>query len=158
MTDKLDTVMPKVARLLRMLTSSAEGEVLSAVHALLHVLAGAGLDIHALVERIEKSLSPSKIQKIRDAAYAEGLAAGVEQGRRSAGLAQPMGIFAGGLDSGLNGYSLQDIARHCARNAHRLNARERGFVESVARQQHYSAAQAEWLRDILRKKFAGRIE
>ena len=64
MTDKLDTVMPKIAPLLRMLSSGADGEVLSAAHALLRVLAGAGLDIHALVERIvNPPLSPSEIQK-----------------------------------------------------------------------------------------------
>ena len=104
-----------------------------------------------------RPLSPSEIQQIRDAAYAKGHAAGVEQGRRSAGLAQPMGIFAGGLDSGLNGYSLQDIARHCARNKHRLNAKERGLsrVSPAAELQHSVIAQAEWLRDIFANDLRG---
>ena len=53
MAEQLDTVKPKVARLLRMLTSNADGEVLNAVHLLRQVLASAGLDIHALVDRIE---------------------------------------------------------------------------------------------------------
>ena len=36
-----------------MLSSSADGEVLTAVHVLLQVLAAAGLDIHVLASRIE---------------------------------------------------------------------------------------------------------
>ena len=47
MSEKLNTVVPKITPLLRMLTSSAEGEILNAVRAMLRLLANNGLDIHA---------------------------------------------------------------------------------------------------------------
>jgi hypothetical protein len=94
MSDKIKAVLPKIGPLLRRLTSSADNEVVSAAHLLLRVLAGAGLDIHALVDRIEhggdERLSANEMQKIYDAAYAKGHADGAEQGRRSAVIAAAM--------------------------------------------------------------------
>ena len=53
MVEKLDAVVPRLVPLIRMLSSTAEREVLNAVRALLRLLANAGLDIHALAERVE---------------------------------------------------------------------------------------------------------
>jgi hypothetical protein len=166
MTEKLDAVLPRIAPLLRMLSSGADGEVVNAVSALRRVLANAGLDIHVLVERIESpGFSESEMTEICDKAYAQGHADGAEHGRRSAiiAAAQPMGIFADDVGNGINGYSWLKIAQHCARNIHRLSAWEREFAESMAEKltNLYSAPtpkQAASLRRIFCSKFAGRIE
>ena len=112
MSDKFNAIMPKLASRLRMLSSSADMEVLNAARALLQVLANAGLDIHALVERIQhgggdEKLSAAEMQKIYDVAYAKGHADGAEQGRRSAVIAaaMPMGIIdTSNVGPGVNGY------------------------------------------------------
>jgi hypothetical protein len=167
MTEKLDAVMPKLVPLLRMLSSSVEREVLTAVRALLRLLASAGLDIHALVERVERGgdekLSAGEMQRIYDAAYEKGFSDGAEHGRRSAVIAaQPRGTFAISVDSGINGYSWQEIAQHCAANKHLFYGKDLDFVESIAEQLTYrgspSPAQAKWLRDLFTRKFGGRIE
>ena len=70
MTEKLDAVVPRLVPLIRMLSSTAEREVLNAVRALLRLLASAGLDIHALAERVEhggnEPLSAAEMQRIYD--------------------------------------------------------------------------------------------
>jgi hypothetical protein len=166
MTEKLDAVMPKLVPLIRMLSSTAEREVLTAVRALLRLLASAGLDIHALVERVERGgneqLSAGEMQQIYDAAYEKGFSDGAEHGRRSAVIAaQPRGTFAISVDSEINGYSWQEIAQHCAANKHLFYGKDLDFVESIAEQLTYRSsptpAQAKWLRDLFMRKFGGRI-
>jgi hypothetical protein len=77
MSEKIKPLIPKIASLLRMLTSKADNEVISAAHLLLQALAGAGLDIHALVEWIEQGGDPNLIaaemQKIWDAGYSPAI-------------------------------------------------------------------------------------
>ena len=77
MSDQFNAIMPKLASRLRMLSSSADMEVLNAARALLQVLANAGLDIHALVERIQRGggdekLSAAEVQTIYDRGLCEG--------------------------------------------------------------------------------------
>ena len=108
-------MIPRLVPLIRMLSSTAEREVLNAVRALLRLLASAGLDIHALAERVEhggnEPLSAAEMQRIYDKGFEDGFAKGAEHGRRSAVIAaQPIGVFATGVDSGVNGYSWQQIA------------------------------------------------
>jgi hypothetical protein len=175
---KLDTVVPKLVRMLGMLTSSADGEVLTTVYAFLQVLTDAGLDIHALRSRIEhgkykekeeenKQLSAAEMQKIYDAAYAQGHADGIETGRRSAiiAAAMPMGIIdSSDVGSGVNGHSWLEIAQYCADNKHRVfRDKDRQFVDSIFEQIAYrqktpSPPQAKWLRDIFNQRFGGRID
>jgi hypothetical protein len=167
MTEKLDTVMPKLLPLVRRFSSNYEGEVLNAVRALLRLLASVGLDIHALAARIERGgeapLSAGEMQKIYDAAYQKGYADGAEHGRRSAVLAaQPIGTFATSVDDSFNGYTWQQIAQHCLANKHLFYGRDLEFVESIADQltrfSHPKPKQAPWLRDLFMRKFGGRIE
>jgi hypothetical protein len=171
---KLDAVVPKLARLLGMLTSNADGEVVNTAHALLQVLTNAGLDIHVLVSRIEHGkhkedgkLSAAEMQKIYDTAYAKGHADGAEQGRRSAAIsaAMPMAMLdTSDVGPGINGYSWLEIAHYCADNKHRLSRdRDREFIDSVFEQltsahRPISPPQAKWLRDIFKQRFAGRID
>ena len=174
---KLDTVVPKLVRMLGMLTSSADGEVVNTVHAFLQVLTNAGLDIHVLLSRIEhgkykekeeenEQLSAAEMQKIYDAAYAKGHADGIESGRRSAiiATAMPMGIIdSSDVGPGVNGHSWLEIAHYCADNKHRVSRdRDREFIDSVFEQlasgrRPISSPQAKWLRDIFKQRFAGRI-
>jgi hypothetical protein len=163
MSDELETVLPKIAPLLRRLTSSADNEVISAAHLLLRVLAGAGLDIHALVERIEhggsQQLSARAMQQIYDTAYAKGHADGAEQSRRGAVIAaaMPMGMLdTTDVGPGVNGYTWIEIAHYCADNKHRISRdRDREFIDSVFEQlasgrRAISPPQAKWLRDIFK--------
>jgi len=166
MVEKLDAVVPRLVPLIRMLSSTAEREVLNAVRALLRLLANAGLDIHALAERVEHGgnelLSAAEMQRIFDKGYEEGFAKGTEHGRRAVIAVQPVGMFATHVDSGINGYSWQEIAQHCATNRSLFHGKELDFVESIAEQLTYrdspTPAQAKWLRDLFMRKFGGRIE
>ena len=115
--NKFDAIAPRAAALIRMLTSTAEGEVINAVRLLLQLLANTGLDIHVLAERVEKggdngatraSLNAAEMQRIYDTAYQKGFSDGSEHGRKNAIVAGPsIGTFNVGVDSGVNGYSWQ---------------------------------------------------
>jgi hypothetical protein len=167
---KFDAIAPKAAALVRMLTCTTEGEVLNAVRLLLQYLASAGLDIHWLAERIEKGgsaastpqLNATQMQRIYDNAYQKGFADGSEHGRKSAIVAAPsMGTFNIGINSGVNGYSWQQIAQHCLANKHLFHGRDYEFIESIAEQLEYrptpSPPQAKWLKDLFIRRFNGRI-
>jgi hypothetical protein len=163
--NRFDTIAPKVASCVRMLSSSFEGDVISAVRALLKLLNSAGLDIHDLSDRIEKgggqpppsSLDTAQLQCIYDAAYQKGFADGSEHGRKSAILAGPsIGTFS----TGVNGYSWREIANYCAANKHLFHGRDCEFVESIAEQLQFRAItppQAKWLKDLFMRRFDGRI-
>ena len=167
MAKNFDAILPKIIPLLRMLISSADGEVINAARALQRTLAGSGLDIHALVERIEHGtpLDAGEMQKIYDAAYQKGHTDGSEQGRRSAVLAtaQPAAwhLSNQSIDDGVNGYTWAQIAEHCVLNKHLFRGRDLEFIESVFEQLSWgkepSAPQAKWLRDLFMRKFGGSI-
>ena len=168
MAEKLDAVVPKLVPLIRMLSSTAEREVLNAVRALLRLLASAGLDIHALAERVEhggnEPLSAAEMQRIYDKGFEDGFAKGAEHGRRSAVIAaQPIGVFATRVDGGINGYSWQQIAQHCAANKFtcstaRTSISSRASPSNLRYRSSPTPAQAKWLRDLFMRKFGGRIE
>jgi hypothetical protein len=63
----------KIGKLLKMLSSSSDGEVIAAARALLRTLAQEGADVHDLAERVEgRKLSQAEIQRIYDKAFAAG--------------------------------------------------------------------------------------
>jgi len=163
----------RAAGVMRMFIAPSDGEKLNAVSSLLQLLADAGLDIHVLAEllitRIEgkssesASLNAAEMQRIYDAAYQKGFADGSDHRRKSAIIAGPsIGTFNIGVDSGVNGYSWQEIACHCAANKHLFHGRDFDFVESIAEQLEYrstpSPAQAKWLKDLFMRRFNGRID
>jgi len=49
----LITIAPTLGKLIRMLSSDKDGEIVASVHALRRVLAGAGLTLHDLADAIE---------------------------------------------------------------------------------------------------------
>jgi hypothetical protein len=162
----------RAAALTRMLIAPSDGEKLNAIRSLLQLLTNAGLDIHILAEllakRIEEKPSESaplnvaEMQRIYDAAYYKGFAEGSDYGRKTAIIAGPsIGTFSASIDS-VNGYTWQQIARHCASHKHLFHGRDLDFVESVAEQLEYrgapSPAQAKWLKDLFMRRFKGRID
>lgn len=63
----------KIQKLIKLLSSSSDGEVLAAARALLRTLHAEGSDIHALAERVEgRKLSQAERQRIYDKAFADG--------------------------------------------------------------------------------------
>jgi hypothetical protein len=61
----------KVQKLIKLLSSSNDGEALAAVHALQRILREEGSDIHELAARIE-GLSQAEMKKLYDAGFREG--------------------------------------------------------------------------------------
>jgi hypothetical protein len=171
MTEKFDAIAARAAALTKMFSAPSDGEKLNAVNLLLQLLARAGLDIHALAERIaressesaKQSLNASQMQRIYDTAYQKGFVDGSEHGRKSAIVSGPsIRRFNRGVDSGVNGYSWQEIAQHCAVKKHLFHGRDFDFIESIAEQLEYrsapSPAQAKWLKDLFMRRFGGRID
>jgi hypothetical protein len=163
----------RAAAVVKMFTAPSDGEKLNAVQSLLQLLAGAGLDIHVLAELLAKRiegkssepapLNAAQMQRIYDSAYQKGFTDGSEHGRKSAIVAAPsIGTFNIGVNSGVNGYSWQQIAQHCLANKHLFHGRDYDFIESVAEQLEYrptpSPPQAKWLKDLFMRRFNGRID
>jgi hypothetical protein len=71
----LTPIAGKLAKLLRMLSSNREPEVLAAAQALCRTLQSAGADIHALATIVEHGgeLNQAEMKKLYDAGYHEGL-------------------------------------------------------------------------------------
>ena len=163
MPDKLAAVVPRIAQLTRMLASSSDGEVLAAARALVRTLVGAGLDIHAVVERIEiPPVSDEEMQKIFDAGYAERVSDEAEQRHRA--VAVVASLADGEVGDGINGYSWREIAGHCLANRQRIRSRWESdrFIPSVAERlanPHYklSDKEAPILRRIFQTWFSGKI-
>jgi hypothetical protein len=60
----------KLGKLIRLLSSNRDGEVLAAVHALKRVLDGGKLDIHALADMVEAAgVSPARHGKTREPSW-----------------------------------------------------------------------------------------
>lgn len=176
MADELDDLLPKILPLLRMLDSGSDGEIVNSVRALRRILITAGLDTHAIADRLEES-TMAGMQKIYQAGYDQRRIDEVEERRRntsmfSSGMSAYRGYqysandFAGGVGGGINGYSWHAIAQHCAARIDsipRPQSRDREFVESIAEQLDYALSQptprqAKWLRDIFNKYFQGKID
>ena len=170
MDDKFDDMLPKVLPLLRMLVSGTDGEVVNSITALRLILSKAGLDIHAVVERVEMSTVTAR-QQLYDFGYADGREDEAEEQRRKSVAAAPKASISRRLDDefdddvgpGINGFSWRDISQHLMTNLGRIRAKDQSIVESVYRGlfvQGFSAPrpkQARWIRDIFIRQFAGTI-
>lgn len=176
MPDRFAEIAPRAVRLVRMLASNIEFEVVLSVRALLQLLTNVNLTINAIADRLEivdrleseidrlknenKPFNAAEMQALYDKGYQEGHAAGVEYGRKSAVLAgvAPLKVFHAG--TGVNGYTWKEIAEHCVRNSHLFIGKDLEFVESVARQVQYkdvSPPQASWLHDLFIRRCGGKI-
>jgi hypothetical protein len=63
----------KIGKLIKMLSSSNDGEVVAAARAIMRTLEAEGTDIHELAQRVEgRKLSPAEMQRIYDKAFTDG--------------------------------------------------------------------------------------
>jgi hypothetical protein len=140
LTNAFAPIADKLGKIIRMLSSDKDGDVLAAAHALKRTLEGANLDIHMLAAGIEESNG----KKFTEADAIEIYQRGVEDGRKAAKQ--------NGTVSVDGEPSWNDIARECAAQIARLQPREREFIsDMVAWTTHGGMPtdkQAKWLRSI----------
>jgi hypothetical protein len=125
----------KLEKLVRLLSSDKEGEVVAAAHAIKRALANAGSDIHELAERIKGGkLSESEMRKIYDAGY--------EAGKDESAAEK-------GFSDTTAGPSWLQMAEYCAEHDNgRLTERERGFIDDMTRwclRREPTEKQGKWL-------------
>lgn len=133
-----EPVVEKVGKLLRLLSSPIDGEVLGATRALLRALASNGLDVHALAERVERNgFNKDEAQRFYQAGFRDGLAQGEN---RAATFSNMDGTP-----------TWHEMAVWCAQQADRLRERERKFVGDMAARRVWcepTEKQAKWLKSI----------
>jgi len=127
-----------IQKLIRLLSSSNDGEALAAVHALQRVLREEGSDIHELAARIE-GLSQAEMKKLYDA--------GFRKGKSAATAATP--------DFSNVGPSFYEMACEIQHKGDgRLNQRETNFIDDMVRwcaRREPTEKQAKWLHVIYYK-------
>jgi hypothetical protein len=127
----------KMGKLIKMLSSTNEGEVVAAARAILRTLAQEGTDIHELAERVEgRKLSQAEMQRIYDKAFADG--------RKSAAATADF--------SNVGGPSFHAMACEIQHKANgRLAPKESDFLDDMVRwcaRCEPSEKQAKWLHAI----------
>jgi hypothetical protein len=147
MNDLTPPIADKLAKLIRLLSSQADGEVVATVHALRRTLQTNNLDIHALAKQIENG-SGFDAHEAREQ-YRAGFTAGLQ----AANQAQ-----SNGRDD-REPPSWAEMARACQKQAQRLSERERKFVNNMAARTVYgdlTEAQGKWLESIF-YRLGGRV-
>ena len=137
----LAPVADKLAKLLRLLSSERDGEVVGAARAIVRTLDGAGLDIHALAENLGING-----KKFSEADALEIYRRGVEDGKRATEN-ENVGFHS------VDEPTWHEIACECAAHDRRLrDERERQFVRDMVRRTvrggEPTEKQAHWLRAI----------
>jgi hypothetical protein len=126
----------KVAKLIRLLASDRDGEVLSAVAALRRALESAGSDLHELAKAVTNGggeLSEAEMRKLFNAGFAAGLEAAREDREE-------------GFHDADDWHSKHD---YCERNKRHLRTRDRDFIESLGRWQgKLTPKMQNWLDDV----------
>jgi hypothetical protein len=142
-SDALAPIAGKLGKLIRLLASDRDGEVLAAVHAIKRALGAEKLDLHTLAEKIE---TPANGKKYTEADAIEIYQRGVQDGREAAERQGPVTFSTVGEPS------WHDIACQCAAQSARLQPREKEFVEDMVRWTVHGGEptekQAKWLRAI----------
>jgi hypothetical protein len=131
----------KIGKLLKMLSSNSDGEVIAAARAILRTLAQEGADIHELAERVEgRKLSEAEMQRIYDKAFAAG--------KKSVAATADFGDVTDGTSSP----SFHEMACEImSKENGRLSPKERGFAEDMVRwcaRREPSEKQGKWLHAI----------
>ena len=146
MTSVLAPIAGRLGKLIRMLSSNQDGDVLNAARAIVRTLDNAGLDVHTLAANIgggDKKFSEEDAREI----YQRGVA----DGRQAAEQEQNAPVF---RNVNLNDEpSWHDIACECAAHSARLrDEREGKFVNDMVRWTVHGGEptekQAKWLRSI----------
>ena len=124
MTD-LGPIAKELAKLIRVLSSDKDGEVVAAWHGVIRKLKSIGADLHDLAERIEKpsgEISDADMEKI----YKAGVDEGQRQERQARAVARSNG-------SSANFPSAQDMAMFCfTKRASLRNPWELEFIDNMA--------------------------
>jgi hypothetical protein len=129
----------KVTKLIKMLSSSNDGEVVASARALLRALAADGCDIHDLAKRIESGgggISPAE----RSGIYEQERQRARAQAQQETAAARP------------SFYQMACEIQHKENGS--LSEKERGFVADMVRwcaRREPSEKQANWLHSIYRK-------
>ena len=126
MTD-LVSIAPKLANLIRRLSSDQDGEVVATARALNRTLQSIGADIHDIADRIEHSgngaLVEAELKEVYDAGIKEGV-------RREKAHNQASGVPQG---AAVQFPSARDMAMHCYRNLAELRSEwEQEFITNMA--------------------------
>jgi hypothetical protein len=141
-SDALAPIAGKLAKLIRLLASDKNGELVAAVHAIKRTLESGGLDMHALADGIEQSNG----KKFSEQDALEIYQRGVEDGRRGAEQQAPVSFSTVGEPS------WNDVARECEATAAQLSPREQEFVRDMCSWTVNGGTptekQAKWLRSI----------
>lgn len=127
----------KIQKLIKLLSSNSDGEVVAAARAILRTLEAEGADIHELAERVEgRKLSQAEMRRIYDKAFADG--------RKS--------VAATADFSNVGGPSFHAMACEIQhKDDGRLSPKERDFVDDMVRwcaRREPSEKQAKWLHAI----------
>ena len=129
----------KIGKLIKMLSSPNDGEVVAAARAILRTLEAEGTDIHELAERVEgRKLSQAEMQRIYDKAFADGKKSAAADGglQRRQPTARP---------------STRWRARSSTRTTAGSTPKEHDFVDDMVRwcaRREPSEKQAKWLHAI----------
>jgi len=143
-TDNLAPITGKLGKMIRMLASDCDGDVIAAARAIRRTLRGEGLDIHALAEGIEEpnggALTEAEMRKLYDAGYDAGLRAAEDKHHGAADFANVDGTL-----------SWHQMALWCQRHSSRLRAKEQEFVNDMASRTVWrepTQRQGRWLKSI----------
>jgi hypothetical protein len=137
MASNLVTIASRLGKLIRLLGSNSDGEVVAAARSLERILKTAGLDLHVLAESItsDKKFSEEDGLEIYQRGFRDGQAE--KRGDRFKDVDD---------DDWL------EIAEFCEARKHRLRSREAGFVRGMVDLTRDgrtpSPKQAKWLRSI----------
>ena len=154
MSELSPELIGRIAKIVAMLASPNDGDLIAAGRALQRQLTANGADIHALVGLLKASEDRNRFgQEIANAAYAEGL-------RDGEARVKPNGFHS------VDESAWREIALYVAREQHRLPPRalqkSREFISDMADRaesqfsRDLSERQHEWLRDLFHK-LGGRV-
>jgi hypothetical protein len=133
----------KIQKLIRMLSSPNDGEIVAAARAILRTLEAEGTDIHDLAERVSgRKLSEAEMKIIYDRAYRDGKKAAAA----NTGFSDVNGS---GSSAGPSWHAMALEIQHKADG--RLNPKEQGFVDDMVRwcaRREPSEKQGKWLHSI----------
>jgi hypothetical protein len=123
-TNPLTPVADRLGKLVRMLSSDKDYEVLATVQALRRTLTGAGADIHALAAMIEKptngGVSEKDLKRVYDAGVADGL-------RRAEDAQHGSDAF-----RNIDASPWHRMALYCQQRIDRLDERHHQFIADMA--------------------------
>jgi hypothetical protein len=139
----LAPIADKLGKMIRMLASDRDGDVVSAARAINRTLRNAGLDIHTLAGQIEKpngGLSEAEMKKLYAAGYDDGVRATENRHHGPGDFANVDGTP-----------SWHEMALFCQRHDTRLREKEREFIHDVTARTVWrepTEKQAKWLKSI----------